>query len=81
MKETRYYILDLDLCSDGINATKIKSWMNYEEHHNKLTTEAEQFIETCEQHGGVMTQTEFIYQLNCDMIDLNNNYVYATNNY
>lgn len=81
MKETRYYILDVDFCMKYVYADKIQDWIAYEEQHGKLTTEAKQFIEDCEQNGEVMTQSMFINQFNLCSISAENSYIYVTNNY
>ena len=81
MKETRYYMLDVDFCTKYVYADKIQDWIAYEKQHGKLAAEAKQFIEDCEQNGEVMTQSTFINQFNLCSISSENSYIYITNNY
>ena len=78
-KETRVYILSAEYKEATVE--DIQNWTLYEEHHNKLTQDAEEFINLCEQVGEVRSLYEFQRYLNNDQPLFSNSWVYITNNY
>lgn len=79
MKEYRVYVLSAD--ESSFTSYDIQNWSSYQEHHNKLTQEAERFISECEMEGEIHTLTGFQDACNSQEINLDNSYIFITNCY
>jgi hypothetical protein len=83
-KEIRFYVLDATKAGEmfaKMSGYELENWKLYEEHHGKLTDEAEHFISACEQEGTVYSAVGFMNAINIEETIGANDYVYVTNNY
>lgn len=82
-KETRVFFANCDNLeySDDINCQAIENWTHYEEIHNKLCPDAENFISQCEGFGKVYSIDGFQNAINRNEINSDNSFFYITNNY
>lgn len=81
-KEFRVYTINADDLGDlNISAHDIKDWDLYQDYYNKLTQQAEEFINICEQKGSVYSLDGFMIAFNLDQTISQNDYIFITNNY
>ena len=81
-KEFRVYVLSADNDNElKLSGYEIENWNHYQEQHNKLTEEANKFIELCEAEGSVFSLTGFQTAFNLDETISLNDYIFITNSY
>lgn len=81
MQEYRVYVLETDTPGVYISGYDLENWKNYEDEKSELLEEAKEFISLCEQNGGVYSLTGFMDALNFEEVNVDNLWVYITNNY
>ena len=79
IKEHRVYVLEVDDCE--FKFYDIEDWGLYQEKHDKLHQDAEEFISKCELIGEVYSLQGFQNAYNLGDIDIANSYIFITNNY
>lgn len=79
IKEFRVYVVSADYTDTS--AYDIQNWKLYEEMHNTLLQEAKDFIAVAEENGAVYSLSGFQDVMNFEEINLNNSWIYITNNY
>jgi hypothetical protein len=82
-KETRVFVLNGDNVSEDIKFSghDIQNWVSYQEHHDKLTSDAQEFIKLCEQDGNVYSLYSFHEAFNVEELIGANDFFFITNNY
>jgi hypothetical protein len=81
-KEMRVYVMSADYDFDfDISGYEIENWVGYQEQHNKLPSNAEKFIEVCENNGTVYSMYGFHQAFNIEESIGTNDYVFITNFY
>ena len=81
MKEPRVYVLSADNAEEFGGGFAIDSWVDYEEEHQELSEEAEDFVKEAEKNGSVYSLKGFMVAHNINEEVGMNDFVFITSAY